>query len=89
LYDKSMPFFKDLKNAFFKFVVDKPDDLKEIEKFVKKYGIPKEKLILMPQASTKQELLKKNKWLEVIAKKNGFNFTTRLQVLLWNNQRGR
>ena len=88
LYNKSIPFYKDLKNTFFKFVVDKPDDLKEINQLIKKYEIPKEKLILMPQASTKEELLNKNEWLEKIAKNSGFNFTTRLQVLLWNNQRG-
>jgi organic radical activating enzyme len=89
LYDKSMPFYKDLKNTSFKFVVDKPNDLSEIDRFVKKYEIPKEKLILMPQASTKQELLEKNEWLKKIAKESDFNFTTRLQVLLWNNQRGK
>ena len=43
----------------------------------------------MPQASTKDKLLEKSKWLEDFAKKNDFNFSTRLQVLLWDNQRGK
>ena len=56
---------------------------------LKKYMLPKNRLILMPQASTKDKLLEKSKWLEEFAKKNDFNFSTRLQVLLWDNQRGK
>jgi hypothetical protein len=43
----------------------------------------------MPQASTKDKLLEKSIWLEEFSKKNDFNFSTRLQVLLWDNQRGK
>ena len=88
-YDKSLPFYKELKNAYFKFVVDKQEDLKEIEQIINKYMLPKKRLILMPQASTKDKLLEKSIWLEEFSKKNDFNFSTRLQVLLWDNQRGK
>jgi 7-carboxy-7-deazaguanine synthase len=88
-YGKSLSFYKELENAYFKFVVDKQEDLKEIEQMLKKYMLPKNRLILMPQASTKDKLLEKSKWLEEFAKKNDFNFSTRLQVLLWDNQRGK
>ena len=54
-----------------------------------KYMLPKKRIILMPQALTKDKLLEKSKWLEEFAKTNDFNFSTRLQVLLWDNQRGK
>jgi hypothetical protein len=43
----------------------------------------------MPQATTKKMLLDKSAWIQDYAKRNGFTFSTRLQVLLWNNQRGK
>jgi 7-carboxy-7-deazaguanine synthase len=88
-YKKSLPFYKDLKNAFFKFVVDKLDDIKEIDQLIQTYHLPKEQIILMPQATTKEKLLEKTLWIEEYTKKNDFTFSSRLQVLLWNNQRGK
>jgi organic radical activating enzyme len=89
LYNKSLPYFKDLDNAFFKFVVDKPEDIKEITQVIKKYMLPNKKIILMPQATTKENLLKKRTWIEKMAKENRYNFSNRLHVLLWENQRGK
>ncbi len=88
-YEKSLSFYKDSKNAFFKFVVDELDDMKEIDDLIKKYDLPKERVILMPQAITKEKLLEKSDWIHEYAKKNSFTFSSRLQVLLWNNQRGK
>jgi 7-carboxy-7-deazaguanine synthase len=86
-YKKSLSFYINLKNAFFKFVVDELDDVKEIEQLIQKYGLPQERIILMPQATTKEILLEKSIWIQEYAKRNDFIFSTRLQVLLWNNQR--
>jgi 7-carboxy-7-deazaguanine synthase len=88
-YKKSLDFYIDLKNAFFKFVVDKFDDIKEIDILIQKYHLPKEQIVLMPQAITKEKLLEKTLWIEEYAKTKGFTFSSRLQVLLWNNQRGK
>jgi 7-carboxy-7-deazaguanine synthase len=89
LYKKSLSIFRDLENSFFKFVIDKFDDFKDIEQYVQNYGLPKERLILMPQATTKEKLLEKSVWINEYAKKNNFAFSTRLQVLLWDNLRGK
>jgi organic radical activating enzyme len=88
-YKKSLPFYKDLKNAFFKFVIDKFDDIKEIDQLIQKYHLPKEQIILMPQAITKEQLLEKTHWVQEYAQTKDFTFSSRLQVLLWNNQRGK
>ena len=89
LYKKSLPTYRDLENSFFKFVIDKFDDFEDIEHYIQKYDLPKERLILMPQATTKEKLLEKSVWINEYAKKNGFTFSTRLHVLLWNNLRGK
>ena len=89
LYEKSLPFYKDLTNASFKFVIDKSEDLVEIDQILKRYNLPKEQVILMPQGTTKESLLEKSRWITDYAKKNNFAFSTRLHVLLWDNQRGK
>jgi len=72
-----------------KFVVDSEDDLQEILQTVEKIkNVNTEKIMLMPQAATKDELLDKAPMVANLCKDNGFAFGQRLQILLWNNQKG-
>ena len=72
-----------------KFVVDNPDDLSEILQTIEKTGnVNAEKIMLMPQATTRDQLLAKLPMVADICKQTGFAFCHRLQILLWNNQRG-
>jgi 7-carboxy-7-deazaguanine synthase len=50
--------------------------------------ISRSRVYLMPQATTEQELRNKSSWLAEECKNYGYNFTTRLQVILWGRQRG-
>ena len=73
-----------------KFVVDLPADLQEIQKVVKKLrNVDCKKVMLMPQAVTRDELLAKSPMVADMCKRTGFAFSQRLQILLWNNARGR
>jgi len=73
-----------------KFVVDSQDDLPEIQQAIEKIGnVDLEKVMLMPQAATRDEYLKKSSMVAELCKQTGFTFCQRLQVLLWNNQRGK
>lgn len=73
-----------------KFVVNFPADLDEISQILKKVGnINLEKVMLMPQAATKDELLTKSPMVAKMCKRTGFAFCQRLQLLLWNNERGK
>lgn len=73
-----------------KFVVDSQADLPEIEAIIEKIGnINSERIMLMPQAVTRDELLAKSAIVADMCKQTGFAFSQRLQVLLWNNQKGR
>jgi 7-carboxy-7-deazaguanine synthase len=73
-----------------KFVVDSIDDLPEIQETIKKIGsVNIEKVMLMPQAITREELLAKSPIVAEMCKQTGFAFSQRLQVLLYNGQRKR
>jgi 7-carboxy-7-deazaguanine synthase len=73
-----------------KFVVDSPDDLDEIASVIAKLkNINPYKIMLMPQASTKVEYVKKLPMVAEIAKNTGFALSPRLQVELWGNSKGK
>jgi 7-carboxy-7-deazaguanine synthase len=72
-----------------KFVVDSEADLPEIQQTIEEIGnVDSEKVMLMPQAVTRDELLAKSPMVAELCKNTGFAFCQRLQVLLWNNQKG-
>jgi len=72
-----------------KFVVDSKADLAEIQQTIEDVGnVDCEKVMLMPQASTRDELLKKSSMVADLCKQTGFAFSPRLHILLWNNQPG-
>ncbi|MCH7556136.1 MAG: 7-carboxy-7-deazaguanine synthase QueE [Planctomycetes bacterium] len=72
-----------------KFVVDSENDLPEIQETLEKIGnVDSENIMLMPQAATRDGLLTKSRMVADMCKRTGFAFCQRLQVLLWNNQRG-
>jgi len=73
-----------------KFVIDSQADLLEIQQTIEKIrNVNPENVMLMPQATTRDELLAKSAIVADMCKQTGFVFSQRLQVLLWNNQKGR
>jgi len=76
-------------NCQLKFVVDVPDDLDEIAETLQQLGrIDPDKVYLMPQAVRREEYLAKSKYLVEICKQTGFPFSPRLQVVLYDGQKG-
>jgi 7-carboxy-7-deazaguanine synthase len=72
-----------------KFVVESRTDLPEVEQTIAKIGnVDSQKVMLMPQAVTRDDLLAKSPLVARMCKDTGFAFSQRLQVLLWNNRRG-
>ena len=74
--------------ADFKFVVFGDQDLPEILELVEKYKIPHERVFLMPEGRTEEEVERHQKELVQLAIDNNFNVTTRLHVLIWGAKRG-
>jgi len=82
-------FFQHILSVHFKFVIDAPDDIIEVNNLVAKYGIRRERVYLMPAADNELTLKQKSVWLVEKCKENGYSFSTRLQITLWGNERGR
>ena len=82
-------FFSKKKNCYFKYVVESEDDLIEINQFISKYSLKKDKVLLMTQAITKEEILAKENNVFTISKKNSLGFSPRLHVMKWGSQRGK
>jgi organic radical activating enzyme len=91
LYENSecYNFFSKLDNSIFKFVVENESDMEEIEHLIIKFHLPRERVLLMPQASGREELLQCRDTIQEISKKHNLGFTNRLQVEQWGNQRGK
>ncbi len=69
--------------------VDSQDDLAEINDTIEEIGnVDLEKVMLMPQAKTREELLARSPMVAELCKQAGFAFCQRLQVLLWDNRKG-
>jgi organic radical activating enzyme len=84
-YD-SLKFFPKEKTIY-KFVVNDKKDITEIKKFIKENTIDKNKVFLMPQGKTTEEVMEKSKSLIEICKKEVFGFAPRLHIMIWNNQK--
>ena len=82
-------FFSKKKNCYFKYVVESDEDLIEINQLISKYNLEKERVLLMTQAMTKEEILAKEKNVFTLSKKNSLGFSPRLHVMKWGSQRGK
>jgi 7-carboxy-7-deazaguanine synthase len=71
-----------------KFVIDGVEDLKEVEQLADDALIPREKILLMPQAREQEELRMKTVWLKALCEQSGYRFSPRLHLELFGNRRG-
>jgi organic radical activating enzyme len=81
-------FFRRLPSTHFKYVVQDEDDVAEVQALVSRYGLPRDRIILMPEARDREGLLRRSEWLVGRCKSKSYVFSTRLQVLLWGGGRG-
>ncbi len=72
-----------------KFVIDSPDDLPEIRKLLGELPpVDDDRILLMPQATTREELLARAPIVTDLCLETGYRFGHRLHVLLWSDRRG-
>lgn len=77
-----------LQNTIFKIVVKDNKDYKEAKLIFDEVGIDKKNIYLMPPADCIEELNTRSKLVAEICKKESVNFTSRLQIILWNKTTG-
>lgn len=80
--------FAALGNAWFKFVVEGACDWFEIRALLAKYAVPRSRVLLMPQATTRPQLLERSVGVAALCRAHGVRFGPRLQVALWESRRG-
>lgn len=71
-----------------KFVVSNEQDLTEIDNFIEEHAIPSRYIWLMPEAKTRKEMKKKQKWIVEACKRRGCNYCHRLHIEIWGDKRG-
>lgn len=76
-------------SSIFKFVISTESDMTELsEDFINPFQIPAQRIWLMPAASTRDALLQYQPIVANHAQKNGYNFSTRLHILLYDQVTG-
>lgn len=79
----------------FKFAICGEKDMTEIEEFISRYGVNRNRIYLMPQAQTREEYFRIDEGgvsfdtrVQIMANRYGLLFSSRLQIHYWGNERG-
>ena len=76
-------------DSILKFVIDRMADVDEVAAYLEEFPeIPPEKVWLMPQARTQEELAERNDWVHAAAISRGFQFSSRLHIERFGSIRG-
>lgn len=86
--EKYIDIAKNGSRVVFKYVVSTKEDFEEVQTLVEKYGIDRKFVWIMPKGISSKELMDKSELLAELSKCAGFNFTPRLHIMLWGNERG-
>jgi organic radical activating enzyme len=74
--------------SWFKFVVNSPSDLAEIDSLAARHSLPARRILLMPQGRTAAELDSHAEGVAAACLERGWRFCDRLHVRLWGDRRG-
>jgi 7-carboxy-7-deazaguanine synthase len=74
--------------AWLKLVVEGENDLGEADALVRNLGWPRERVLLMPQAASREDLVARTPLLARFADERGFGTSPRLHVERWGGRRG-
>lgn len=80
--------FVALPNATFKFVIATGADIAEVADLAARFGLPAERVMLMPEAAQAERLNKQAHHLVKACLRHGYRLGYRLHVALWGNTRG-
>ncbi len=75
--------------AYMKLVVATAADLVEAEALIAATAWPRERVLLMPQAATREELQSRASLVRAEALARGLGYSSRLHIERWNGERGR
>jgi len=88
LHPEALLYFANSPKAWFKFVVNDPLDLAEIQALQVRFGIPQERLLIMPEGRNAADLDRSAAWLAARCRDLGWRYCDRLHIRLWGERRG-
>jgi 7-carboxy-7-deazaguanine synthase len=71
-----------------KFVIEREDDLREIQRIIAESGATCDRVVLMGEGTDAETLRERGRWIAEICKREGYRYTPRLHVELWGARRG-
>jgi 7-carboxy-7-deazaguanine synthase len=74
--------------AWFKFVVASPGDVEEVEGLVSTHGLPRDRVMLMPEGTASTVLREREGWLAPLCLQHGYGLSDRLHIHLYGDTRG-
>lgn len=86
---EALEWFARSAKAWWKFVITTPEDVDEVTRIVRRYGVPRDRVILMPEGTDLETALERSRWLAEICQQTGFRLGERLHIYMWGAQRGR
>ena len=88
LRHEPLSFFALSHKAYFKFVVSSEGDLEEVLALQERYQFPSSRTYLMPEGTRDDIINARSHWMIESCKQLGFNYSDRLHVRLWGDDRG-
>lgn len=73
--------------SYLKFVVSSDEDLEEIQDIQKSLKLPGDRIFLMPEGITREEIVRRGAKTNELAIANGFRYSPREHIMLYDNKR--
>jgi organic radical activating enzyme len=80
--------FRDTRNAYLKLVVEGDGDAGEVDELISQLDWPRDRILLMPQAGNRADLIEKSPGVERLAEHLHLRTSPRLHILQWDGKRG-
>lgn len=75
-------------SSTFKFVVSRQEDIEEVKEIQEQFSIPSSQILLMPAGQNQSQLSETYPSVAELCKQEGYRFSQRLHVELWNEKTG-
>ncbi|HZT06965.1 MAG TPA: 7-carboxy-7-deazaguanine synthase QueE [Chloroflexota bacterium] len=87
--DEALKWFAAKESAYFKFVIVAPDDVEEVSCLVRQHGLPRHRVMLMPEGVDASTVTERSRWLAERCVAEGYRLGPRMHILLWGAERAR
>ena len=71
-----------------KFVISSVDDVLEDREMVRELGADRDRVLLMPEGTTREVVNERARWLVEVCKDFGYRYCPRLHIDIWGDKRG-